>query len=67
MSEDQLKKWRILMNDFSRGMEVGLQLAVDSSEELKLSMEHFSTADEFKAYCKGVEDYKKKLEEVRDA
>ena len=55
------------MDDFQRGMQAALQLAVEVEKELAKSMAHFVTVKEWSAYKRGVEDYKKKLEDLRDA
>jgi len=54
------------MNEFRRGMQVGLQMAVEASEYLEKSPAFFVSIKEWEAYKMGVEDYKKRLEEVRD-
>lgn len=55
------------MNDFTRGMQFGLQMAVEEERNLQKSAAFFLSYEEYKGYKKGVLEYKKKLEELRDA
>jgi len=54
------------MNDYQRGMQFGLHLAIETHRELAKSMAHFVTIDEWKGYKSGVEDYRDKLKVLRD-
>ena len=55
------------MNEFQRGVWLGLQMAVDAEMELRKSMAHFATVEEWKGYKNGVLSYKARIERLRDA
>lgn len=54
------------MNEFERGMQVGLQMAIDLEQELRKSPAFFLRYEDYKAYKEGILEYKAKLEELRD-
>ena len=55
------------MNDFERGMQVGLQMAVELEMQMRKSMAHFVTVEEWKGYKNGVLSYKARIEQLIDA
>lgn len=54
------------MNEFQRGMDIALHIAVEAVEEMKHEYEDFYSDDLKAAYDKGVADCKVMLEDLRD-
>ena len=55
------------MKDFTRGIQIGLQFAIELEKELAKSPAFFADYENWKAYKAGVEDYRDKIQELHDA
>ena len=55
------------MNDFTRGLQAGLKMAIVESNHLAKSPAFFADYEHWKVYKKAIKDYRKKLEELYEA